>query len=152
MSARIKEYKLIKFFKGIVHRDKCSMGYFFEFKLHLICNEKEELLNFMITPEDVDARKTLEYKAFVDFIYENLFGDKGYIGKNLFQRLFIDGIQLIIKLKSNMRGALISVSGKLLLRKRVFIETVNDKLKNIAQVPSLFIVSGQRDCPIRILS
>ena len=26
----------------------------------------------MITPEDVDARKTLEYKAFVDFIYENL--------------------------------------------------------------------------------
>jgi transposase DDE domain len=106
----------------------------------------------MITPEDVDTRKTLEYKAFVDFIYENLFGDKGYISKNLFQRLFIDGIQLIIKLKSNMKGALISVSGKLLLRKRVFIETVNDKLKNIAQVPSLFIVSGQRDCPIRILS
>ena len=54
--------------------------------------------------------------------------------KNLFQRLFVDGIQLITKLKNNMKGALISVSDKLLLRKRAIIETVNDELKNIAQV------------------
>ena len=32
------------------------MGWFFGFKLHLICNEKGELLNFMITPGDVDDR------------------------------------------------------------------------------------------------
>ena len=63
-----------------------------------------------------------------------LFGDKGYIGKNLFQRFFVDGIQLITKLKSNMKGALMSVSDRLLLRKRAIIETVNDELKNIAQV------------------
>ncbi len=37
-------------------------------------------------------------------------------------------------LKSNMKGALISVSDRLLLRKRAIIETVNDELKNIAQV------------------
>ena len=80
------------------------MGWFFGFKLHLICNEKGELLNFMITPGDVDDRKPLEYKAFIDFIYGNLFGDKGYISKNLFQRLFVDGIQLITKLKSNERS------------------------------------------------
>ena len=110
------------------------MGWFFGFKLHLICNEKGELLNFMITPGDVDDRKPLEYKAFVDFIYGKLVGDKGYIGKNLFQRLFVDGIQLITKLKSNMKGALMSVSDRLLLRKRGIIETVNDELKNIAQV------------------
>ena len=84
------------------------MGWFFGFKLHLICNEKGELLNFMITPGDIDDRKPLEYKAFIDFIYGKLFGDKGYIGKNLFQRLFVDGIQLITKLKSNMKGALMS--------------------------------------------
>ena len=46
----------------------------------------------------------------------------------------VDGIQLITKLKSNMKGALMSVSDKLLLRKRAIIETVNDELKNIAQV------------------
>ncbi|EFB31080.1 hypothetical protein HMPREF0971_02639 [Segatella oris F0302] len=56
----------------------------------------------------------MEYKAFIDFIYGKLFGDKGYIGKNLFQRLFVDGIQLITKLKSNMKGALMSVSDRLL--------------------------------------
>lgn len=38
---------------------------------------------FMITPGDVDDRKPLEYKAFVEFIYGKLVGDKGYIGKNL---------------------------------------------------------------------
>ena len=123
-----------KVFKGIAQRGKCSMGWFFGFKLHLICNEKGEVLNFIITPGDVDDRKPLEYKAFVEFIYGKLVGDKGYIGKNLFQRLFVDGIQLITKLKSKMKGALMSVSDKLLLRKRAIIETVNDELKNIAQV------------------
>ena len=42
---------------------KCSMGCFFGFKLHLICNEKGELLNSMITPEDIDDRKPLEYST-----------------------------------------------------------------------------------------
>lgn len=123
-----------KTFKGIAQRGKCSMGWFFGFKLHLIRNEKGELLNFMITPGDVDDRRPLEYKAFVEFIYGKLVGDRGYISKNLFERLFIDGIQLITKLKSNMKGALMSVSDKLLLRKRAIIETINDELKNIAQV------------------
>ena len=62
------------------------------------------MLNFMITPGDVDDRKPLEYKAFVEFIYGKFVGDKGYIGKHLFERLFVDGIQLITKLKSNMKG------------------------------------------------
>ena len=130
----IISFHMHKTFKGIAQRGKCSMGWFFGFKLHLICNEKGELLNFMITPGEVDDRKALEYKAFVKFIYGKLVGDKGYIGKRLFERLFVDGIQLITKLKSNMKGALMSVSDKLLLRKRAIIETVNDELKNIAQV------------------
>lgn len=123
-----------KTFKGIAQRGKCSMGWFFGFKLHLICNEKGELLNFMITPGDIDDREPLKYEAFMNLIYGKLVGDKGYIGKELFQRLFVNGIQLITKLKNNMKGALMSVSDRLLLRKRAIIETVNDELKNIAQV------------------
>ncbi len=99
-----------KTFKGIAQRGKCSMGWFFGFKLHLICNERGELLNFMITPGDVDDRKTIEYKAFVEFIYGKIVGDKGYIGRNLFERLFVDGILLMTKLKRNMKGALIILS------------------------------------------
>ena len=41
---------------------------------------------------DVDDRKPLEYKVFVDLIYGKLVGDKGYISKNLFEKLFVDGI------------------------------------------------------------
>ena len=71
----------------------------------------------MITPGDVDDRKSLEYKSFVELVYGKLVGYKGYIGKNLFERLFVDGMRLITKLKSNMKGALIPLSDKLLLRK-----------------------------------
>ena len=88
----------------------------------------------MITPGDVDDRKPLERKAFVEFIYGKLVADKGYIGKGLFQRLFVDGIQLITKLKSNMKGAIMRISDRVLTRKRAIIETINDELKNIAQV------------------
>ena len=77
-----------KVFKGIAQRGKCSMGWFFGFKLHLICNEKGELLNFMITPGDVDDRKPLEYKAFVEFIYGKRVG--GGI-KGISARIFSNG-------------------------------------------------------------
>lgn len=86
----------------------------------------------------MDDRKPLEYKAFVEFINGKLVGDKGYIGRNLFKRLFVDGIQLITKLKSNMKGALMSLLDKLLLKERAIIETSNDELKDIAQVEHYF--------------
>ena len=122
-----------KTFKGIAQRGKCSMSWFFKFKLHLICNECGKLLNFMITNSDIDDRKPLGYKFFVEFIYGKLVGDKGYISKNLFERLFVYGIQLITKLESNMKGALMSVSDKPLLGKRAIIEAINDELKNAAK-------------------
>lgn len=123
-----------KVFKGIAQRGKCSMGWFYGIKLHLICNDKGEILNFMITPGDVDDREPLKMRSFVEFIYGKLVGDKGYIGKDLFSKLFIDGIQLITKLKNNMKGGLRSMYDRILLRKRAIIETINDELKNIAQI------------------
>ena len=105
-----------------------------EVAVPLILFIKKVLLGKCTGISFVDSTPPLEYKAFVEFIQGKLFGDRGYIGKNLFQRLFVDGIQLITKLKSNMKGALMSVSDRLLLRKRAIIETVNDGLKNIAQV------------------
>ena len=114
-------------------RGKCSNGMVLRMQATFDM-QREELLNFMIMSGDVDDRKPLEYKAFVDLIYGKLVGDKGYIGKNLFEKLFVDGIQLITKLKNNMKGAMMSVSDKVLLRKRAIIETMNNELKNIAQV------------------
>ena len=114
-------------------RGKCSNGMVLRMQATFDM-QREELLNFMIMSGDVDDRKPLEYNAFVNLTYGKLVGDKGYIGKNLFEKLFVDGIQLITKLKNNMKGAMMSVSDKVLLRKRAIIETMNNELKNIAQV------------------
>ena len=131
---RNQRIRLHKVFKGLAQRGQCSMGWFYGFKLHLICSEKGKLLNFMLTPGNVDDRDPLRNKSFIERIFGKLVGDKGYLCGDLFSRLFADGIQLMTKLKSNMKGQLMTVSDKILLRKRALIETINDELKNIAQI------------------
>lgn len=123
-----------KVFDGIAQRGKSTMGYFFGFKLHLVVNEKGEILNFVITPGNVDDREPLKDTNFLSKIFGKLFADKGYIGQKLFEQLFIDGIHLITGLKRNMKNCLMSISDKIILRKRSIIETINDELKNICQV------------------
>lgn len=131
---RNQRIHLHKVFKGLAHRGQSSMGWFYGFKLHLICNEKGELLSFMLTPGNVDDRDPLKNTAFLENISGKLVGDKGYISKGLFEKLFVDGIQLLTKVRNNMKGALMSVADKILVRKRAIIETVNDELKNMAQI------------------
>ena len=123
-----------KTFKGLAERGKCSMGWLFGFKPHLIINGKGEILNFMFTPGNVDDREPLKQERFLKNIKGKLCADKGYIGQALFENLFLVGIQLLTKVKSNMRNSLMTVADKILLRKRALIETVNDELKNIAQI------------------
>ena len=123
-----------KTFKGIAERGKCSVGWFYGFKLHIICNEMGEIVNFMFTPGNVDDREPLKVERFTEELYGKLVGDRGYISKDIFCKLFINGIQLITKLKNKMKNSLMSVADKVLLRKRAIIESVNDELKNMAQI------------------
>ena len=129
-----KRIKHNKVFKGIAQLGKSTMGYFFGFKIHLVINEKGELLNFIITPGNVDDREPLKNKRFVAKLKGKLFGDKGYISSKLAELLFVDGIQPVTSIKKNMKNCLMQMSDKILLRKRSVIETVNDELKNICQV------------------
>lgn len=128
---RILQYKT---FKGIAQRGKCSMGWFFGFKLHIICNEMGEIVNFMFTPGNVDDRDPLKVERFTEELYGKIIADRGYISKDLFCKLFVNGIQLITKLKNKMKNSLMSVADKVLPRKRAIIESVNDELKNMAQI------------------
>lgn len=130
----IKREKQHKVFKGIAQKGKCSMGWFFGFKLHIVINDKGEILDFLFTHGNVDDREPLKSKAFHDKIFGKLVADKGYISKTLFEELFIDGIHLITKLKKNMKNSLVVMNDHILLRKRALVETVNDELKNICQV------------------
>jgi hypothetical protein len=130
----IKREKQHKTFKGLTNKGHCSIGWFFGFKLHVIINDKGEILTFMLTPANTDDRNPLENKRFHEKVCGKLFGDKGYIGQDLFENLFVDGIHLVTKIQKNMKNSLTLMQDKIHLRKRALIETVNDQLKNICQI------------------
>ena len=128
---RLRQHKV---FWDLAEIGNCSMGMFYGFNLHLICNVKGDLLNFTFTAGNVDDRKPLENRRFVEKLSGKLFADRGYVSKSLFTTLFADGIHPFTRLKKGMKGGLRSVADMVLLRKRAIIETVNDELKNIAQI------------------
>ena len=122
-----------KVFAGLAERGKTSTGWFFGFKLHLIFNDRGELLNLMLTPGNVDDRKPVP--DMVRKLFGKLFADKGYISKKLFEELLRTfNIQLITGVRSNMKNRLMPWMDKLLLRKRAIVETIIDQLKNISQI------------------
>ena len=111
---------------------KSSIGLFFGFKLHLIINDKGEVLSFQVTPGNVDDR--VPVKDLVKELFGKLYGDKGYISSPLFQELCEKGIKFVTPFRKNMNNRLLPMIDKIMLRKRSLIETVNDQLKNISQI------------------
>ena len=123
-----------KVFSQIAQRGKCSMGWFYGFKLHLIVNDRGELLSAVLTPGQVDDRDPTTMATLTRNVWGKLFGDRGYISKKLFENLLQKGVQLITKIRKNMKNKLMSITDKILWRKRAIIETINDQLKNICQI------------------
>jgi len=117
-ACHIKREKQHKTFKGVAQKGQCSLGWFYGFKMDLIINDKGELLDFILTPGNVDDREPLKSMDFHKRIFGKLFGDKGYIGKDLFEQLFVDGVHLVTKIKKNMKNALMLLQDRIMLRKR----------------------------------
>jgi len=122
---RISRHKV---FAGMAARGKTSMGWFYGLKLHFVINHKGEIMALKITPGNTadsavlaDITKNLAGK---------LFADKGYIGKELFKKLWSRGLHLITGIRRNMKNYLMPMADKLMLRKRFLIETVLDTLKS----------------------
>ena len=129
-----KRIKRNKVFKNTATVGQSTVGWFYGFKLHIVINDKGEILNFAITQANVDDRDPLKNEGFLKNIFGKLFGDKGYISKELVKILFTGGIHLVTGIRNNMKNSLMSMNDKIMLRKRSVIETVNDELKNICQV------------------
>src|SRR4051794_30578585 len=119
-------------FAGLAQRGKSSMGWFYGFKWHLVINDRGEVLGLTLTPGQVDDRRPVA--KLVRQLWGKWFGDRGYIGQELFEQLWTEGVPLIAKLKRNRKNKLMPVLDKLLLRKRALIECVNDQWKNSSQM------------------
>ena len=128
-----KRIKANKVFREIATVGKSTMGWFYGFKLHLMVNDKGEVLDFVITQAHVDDRTPLKTDNFLKKIFGSLYADKGYISKELIAMLFDQGLHLVTGIRNNMKNVLMTMKDKILLRKRSIIETINDQLKNICQ-------------------
>lgn len=124
----------MKVFKGIAEKGKSTMGWYVGFKLHLLCNEKGEIINFVLTRANVDDRNEMVFDTLTDKVFGKLYADKGYISQSLFGKLFDDGIHIVTGLRSNMKQPLMPLYDKIMWRKRSIIESLNDMLKNVAQL------------------
>lgn len=79
---RISQHKV---FADFASRGKTSVDWFFGFKLHLIFNDRGELLNMTLTPGNTDERQPV-FKL-LRRLFGKVIADKGYISQPLFERL-----------------------------------------------------------------
>ena len=146
---RIQRHKV---FEGLAQRGKTSVDWFFGFKLHLVVNERGQLVNVQLTPGNVDDRRPV--LKLLQGLFGKIFADRGYVSRQLAAQLREefglqsrpvpelgsgtkagDGIPpFFAKPRRNMKNKLMCLHDKLLSRQRSIIETINDQLKNISQI------------------
>ena len=121
-------------FKGTAERAKNSMGWFYGFKLHLVISDTGALLSFCFTPANTDDRHPVAALVSAG-IFGNLYADRGYISKDLRELLSQQGdLNLVYKVRKNMKPLPLSDADKVLLKKRVLIESVIKELKTQTQL------------------
>lgn len=116
-----------KTFAGLAARGKTSMGWFFGFKLHLVFNQLNQIVALKITPGNVADTKAVP--SLTKNLTGKLFGDKGYIGKNLAEQLLRRGLALFTRIRKNMKSLPLSMTDKMLLNARNLAETIIGHIK-----------------------
>ena len=117
-------------FEGFARRGKSSTGWFFGLKLHIVINNLGELINFLITPANVADNNREVLQTLLEGLTGECYADKGYLTR-LFEQFYRQGLELITKIKSNMKNKLLPLKQKLRLKKRAVIESVNDILTSV---------------------
>lgn len=128
----IKRERSNKVFAGLAKKSKSSMGWYYGFKLHLVIDDRGEIMAFRPSMSTTDERFLVD--KMTDSLQGKLYGDKGYISSKLCERLLTKGLHLFTRIKENMQNKLLPMFDRIMLRKRAIIESVNDQLKNISQI------------------
>ena len=122
-----------KTFDEVADYGHTSVGWFFGLKLHLVTNNRGELIAFKITRGSRhDSKEALPLLKKLKGLG---FGDKGYLGKKIFEELIAGGLKLITRARRNMKNKpILSSYERQLLNQRGIIETVIWHLKHCYQV------------------
>jgi len=105
-----------------------SYGWCMGFKLHLIINNKAEIIAIKITKANRADLSVLE--SITQKITGKIFGDKAYICKELWFKLYSRNLRMITNIRKDMKNYLLELEDKAMLRKRSLIESVFNILKN----------------------
>lgn len=124
----LKRSRRHKTFDEIAEYGRTSVGWFFGLKLHIVVNNRGELIAFKITRGNMNDAKASE--SILKFLKGLVFGDKGYIGKQLFAQLLEKGLKLITRTRKNMKPIDYSPMEKQLLNQRGIIETIINHFKH----------------------
>src|SRR3954454_9345897 len=124
---RISRHKV---FADLAQRGK--MGWFFGFKLHLVFNNRHEIVALKLTPGNV--HDTTPVPALTRELTGKLFGDKGSIGQKLAEDLLRRGLTLFTRVRKNMKSLPLSLQDKALLNARNMAETIIGHIKEFSSL------------------
>ena len=80
-SCNIKRAHSHRMMKGWAAKGKCTMGWYYGFKLHIVINDRGEIIQWTHTPGNVDDREPLKDKDFKQRLFGKIFADRGYISQ-----------------------------------------------------------------------
>lgn len=127
---RIHQHRV---FAGMAARGRTSVDWFYGFKLHLVVNDRGEILSCCLTPGNIDDRQPVP--KLVHQLFGKVFGDKGYLSKPLADQLMQNyTVELVTKARANMKAPVLDELDLFCLRKRAIVESIYDQLKNISQI------------------
>jgi hypothetical protein len=121
--------------RKVAERGKGSKGWFYGFRIHILCDDGGNLLGVKITPGNVDERTQVK-KLVGDITDATLVGDTGYLKKTLGEELyksnhvwFLTGVKKVMK-------KLMTKEQHTLLKARQLVETVIGSLKFRGGMPN----------------
>ena len=115
-------------FSNVAEKGRTGMGYFYGLKLHLVVNQRCEIMNFQLSKGNLHDSKPMV--SLCENLSGYLFGDKGYISKDKKKTLLDKGLEVITRVRKNMKKPKLTTEQKKLLNQRGIIETLFDHLKN----------------------
>jgi DDE family transposase len=119
-------------FADLAARGQTSVGWFFGFKLHLVFNHQREIVALKLTPGNVND--TTPVADLTRDLIGKLFGDKGYVGKDLAKRLLRRGLALMTRVRCNMKRLAVSFFDRALLHGRPIVETIIGHIKEFSSL------------------